>query len=98
MSTVSRHVRSAQKEHTHIHKVAAELVVLLKEEDLVVHRIPREWVLLETFNNFNDAEDLDDFPAETKKNRPSLWLEHIAQSRQINIPQEVDHNEDSTSL
>ena len=90
VSTVSRHVRSAQKEHIHIHKLAAELVVLLKEEDLVVHRIPSEWVLLETFNNVNDAEDLDDFPAETQKNRPNLWLEHIAQSRQINFQQEVE--------
>ena len=25
-----------------------------------------------------------------KKNMPNLWLEHIAQSRQINIQQEVE--------
>ena len=54
MSTVSRHVRSTQKEHIHNHKVVAELAVLLKEEDLVVHKIPREWVLLEIFNDVND--------------------------------------------
>ena len=28
----------------------------------------------------NDCEeDIDDFPANTKKNRRNLWLEHIAQ-------------------
>ena len=35
------------------------------------------------------GEDLDDFPAETK-NRPNLWLEHVAQSRQINVQQELE--------
>ena len=39
------------------HKVVAEHFVLLlrrKEEDLVVHKVPREWVLLEHSNNVND--------------------------------------------
>ena len=36
------------------HKVAAELVVLLNKEDLVVNKIPREWVLLEIFNNVDN--------------------------------------------
>ena len=30
-------------------------------------------------------EDLDDFPAESKENRPNHFLEHIAQSRLINV-------------
>ena len=54
LSTVSRHVRSSQEEHIHIHKVVAELVVLLKKEDLVKNEIPREWVLLEILNNVSD--------------------------------------------
>ena len=35
-------------------------------------------------------EDLDDFQLKTKKNRPNLWLEHIGQSRQISLQQEVE--------
>ena len=36
-------------------------------------------------------EDLDDFPKlKTEKNRPNHGLEHIAQSRQINLQQEVE--------
>ena len=37
-------------------KVVAEHFVLLKKirGDLVVHRVPREWVLLEYSNNAND--------------------------------------------
>ena len=34
-------------------------------------------------------EDLDDFPVENKERPAEIWLEHIAQSRQINIQQEV---------
>ena len=38
-------------------------------------------------------EDLDDFPAENRaekrENQPNHWLEHVAQSRQINFRQEV---------
>ena len=54
MSTVSRHVRSTQKELINNHKVVAELVVSLNEEDLVVNKILRKWVLFENFNNVND--------------------------------------------
>ena len=35
-------------------------------------------------------EDLDDLQLKTKKNRPDLWLEHIGQSRQISLQQEVE--------
>ena len=49
-----------------------------KEEDLVVHKIPREWVLFENFKNVND-EDLDDFPAENREKLAEYWLDHIAQ-------------------
>ena len=31
------------------------MLVRRKEEDLVVHKIPREWVLWENFNNVNDV-------------------------------------------
>ena len=47
-----------------------------KEEDLVVHRVPREWVLLEYSINANVSdyeEDLDDFPVENK-DRPAESL------------------------
>ena len=54
MSTVSRPVRSTQEEHINNHKVVAELVVLLKAEDLVVNKILREWAMLEIFKNVND--------------------------------------------
>ena len=30
------------------------LVKIHEEEDLVVHNVPREWVLLDNFNNVND--------------------------------------------
>ena len=39
------------------HRVVAERLVLFlkeKEEDLVVHKLPREWVLLEYSKNVND--------------------------------------------
>ena len=52
--TVSRHVRSSQKEHVNNHKVVTELVGFIDRADLVVIKIPREWVLLEIFNNVND--------------------------------------------
>ena len=43
--------RSTHKEHIYIHKVVAELVVLFNEkEDLVVQKIPREWVIVGNFN------------------------------------------------
>ena len=35
-------------------------------------------------------EDLDGFPLENKENRPNLWLEHTAQSRQMYILKEVE--------
>ena len=35
-------------------------------------------------------EDLDDFPAESKEKPPNHWFEHIAQSRLINIQEEVE--------
>ena len=52
-----------------------------KEEDLVVHKVPREWALMGNFNSVNDdfEEDLDEFPVESKEKRPNLWLEHITQ-------------------
>ena len=46
-----------RKNSINSHKVVAERLVLFlrrEEEDRVVHRIPREWVLLENFNNVND--------------------------------------------
>ena len=55
VSTVFRHVRSTQKEQYQQPQVVAEPGVLLrrKEEDLVVYRVPSEWVLLENSNNTN---------------------------------------------
>ena len=52
----SCHVRSTQKERINNQKVVAEHFVFLrrKGEDLVVHRVPREWVLLEYSNDAND--------------------------------------------
>ena len=71
MSTVSRHVQSTQKEHIHNHKVVAERVVLLQNEgDLVVNKIPLDWVLwrFSTMSMMNDSEEsLDHFPAENKE-------------------------------
>ena len=55
VSIVSRHVRFPQKELTNNHKVIAERgCCVVKVEDLVVNKVPREWVLLEDFNNPND--------------------------------------------
>ena len=34
-------------------------------------------------------QDFGDFPSETETDGPNLWLEHIAQSRQINGQQAV---------
>ena len=68
------------------------LLLRTKEEDLVVHsvpRVPREWVLLEipTMSMMNYyEEDLDDFQQKTKTERPNLWLEQTVQSRKINGP------------
>ena len=93
VSTVSRHVRLTEKEHTHNHKVVAELVFLFEKEDIVVNKIPREWVLLRfsTMSMINDYEEiLTSSQLKTKKNLPNHWLEHIAQSRQINVQQEVE--------
>ena len=66
VSTVSRHVRCTQKEHIHIHKVVADLVVFLKEEDLVVQS--GYFGRISTMSTMNDCEeDLDGFPAENKE-------------------------------
>ena len=46
-----------RKNNIKSHKVVAERLVLFlarKEEDLVAHRVPREWVLLENSNNVNN--------------------------------------------
>ena len=50
VSIVSRH-GFTQKEHTNNHKVVAELgYCVVKNEDLMENKVPREWVLLENFN------------------------------------------------
>ena len=55
VSIVSRHVRFPPKEHTNNHKVVAERgCCVVKVEDLVANKVPREWVLHENFNNPND--------------------------------------------
>ena len=56
VSTVFRHVRSTQKEHINVHKVVTEQfrVAEKKGDHLAVHRVPREWVLLEYYYNVND--------------------------------------------
>ena len=46
-----------RKNSINSHKMAAERLVLLlrgKEENLVVHSVPSEWVLLEYSNNAKD--------------------------------------------
>ena len=65
-----------------------------KRRILSCTRSPREWVLLVNFNNVNDEWLWGRswwLPSwKTKKNRPNLWLEHVAQSRQINTQQEME--------
>ena len=44
-------------------------------------------------------KDLDDFPVENKKDRPNLWLKHIAQSRDRSMDsRKWDHDKDSTTF
>ena len=51
--TYSRHVRFAQKEHFHIHKVVAERWLLQEEEDLVANKVPSN----ENCSKFNNTDD-----------------------------------------
>ena len=63
---------------------------MVKVEDLVANKVPREWVLLENFNNPHDEEDFGDFPSEYKKKeskeslvgayRPQSTLQYTAGS------------------
>ena len=54
MSTVSLS-RTVYTEGTYSHlQSGSGACGLLEEEDLVVNKIPREWVVLENFNNVND--------------------------------------------
>ena len=94
-STVSRHVRFTQKEHINNHKVVAERgCCVVKVNDLVANKVPREWGLLEIFNNPNDEWQWGRFLVtshqNTKKNNKNPWLEHIAQSRHYSIQQELE--------
>ena len=67
--------------------------ILVKKKH-VVHKIPRDWVLLENFNNVNDewlwGRSWRLSHLKTKKNRRNLWLELVAQSRQVQKQQEVE--------
>ena len=79
------HVRFLQKEHTNKHKVVAERgCCVVKVEDLVANKVPREWVLLENFNiptMSDNEEDFGDFPSEYKeKSKESLIGAYRAES------------------
>ena len=56
-----------------------------------MNKIPREWVLLEDFNNPNGLWGRFWWlPIRVQKNQKKHWLEHIAQSRHYNTQQWVE--------
>ena len=92
-----------EKEHDNNRKVVAERgCCMVKEEDLVVNKVPRKWVLLEDFNNPNDEWLWGRFwwfPIRKQK-----WIKRIigwSISRRVDIwlfSRKWNHNTNSTTF